>query len=63
MQALKPGGVAIVAAKSYYFGVGGSTEAFKKLAALSSKLVLEDTVLIDDGASNKREILTFRRQL
>lgn len=55
---LRPGsGVALVAAKSYYFGVGGGTAAFAKLVREDGCFACEQVAVIDDGASNKREIL------
>mmetsp|Transcript_594 Transcript_594/g.1675 ORF Transcript_594/g.1675 Transcript_594/m.1675 type:complete len:299 (+) Transcript_594:628-1524(+) len=51
--------IALVAAKRYYFGVGGSTATFMKLcddAALTCDVVKE----IMDGASNVREIIRVR---
>lgn len=58
-QALKPGsGVCLVAAKSYYFGVGGSTAAFRQQATAAG-LVVQQAAVLDDGASNKREILSL----
>jgi len=59
VKSLKPGGVAYVAAKSYYFGVGGGAVAFRRLVeeAHPVEMHVETTILIDDGVSNKREIL------
>ena len=55
---LRPGsGVALVAAKSYYFGVGGGTAAFAKLVREDGCFACEQVAVIDDGASNKREFL------
>ncbi|KAK9829233.1 hypothetical protein WJX72_004662 [[Myrmecia] bisecta] len=55
-----PHGIAYVAAKTYYFGVGGGTTAFKKLLAQEGVLEAETVATIDDGASNKREILKLK---
>lgn len=52
-----PDGVAYVAAKSYYFGVGGSTAAFKELVGKDGALGVQHRGSIDDGVSNKRELL------
>lgn len=53
---LRPGGVALVAAKSFYFGVGGSVSDFAAAAAQHTLRV--DTVAqLRDGASNVREII------
>ena len=55
---LRPGsGAALVAAKSYYFGVGGGTAAFTQLVREDGRFSCEQVAVIDDGASNKREIL------
>lgn len=50
-------GAALVAAKSYYFGVGGGTAAFTRLVREDGRFSCEQVAVIDDGASNKREIL------
>lgn len=58
-QALKPGtGTCLAAAKSYYFGVGGSTAALRQHAAAVG-LAVQQAAVLDDGASNKREILAL----
>ena len=55
---LRPGhGTALVAAKSYYFGVGGGTAAFAQLVRQDGVFSCEQLAVIDDGLSNKREIL------
>lgn len=60
---MRPGGEAYVAAKSYYFGVGGSTAAFRGLVERDGELVAVDLGSIQDGVSNKRELikLTWRQ--
>ena len=61
VQALKPPtGVAYIAAKSYYFGVGGGTSSFKKLLKNDGMLEVQTVANIDDGAGNKREILKLK---
>ncbi|BDA46890.1 Histidine protein methyltransferase 1 homolog [Coccomyxa sp. Obi] len=63
-QCLRPTtGQAWIAAKSYYFGVGGGTASFIRLVEKGSTFNVEAVDVINDGASNKREILrlTFRR--
>ena len=61
IQALKPPtGVAYIAAKSYYFGVGGGTASFKKLLKKDGMLEVTTVSTIDDGAGNKREILKLK---
>ena len=59
---MKPQGVAFVAAKVYYFGVGGSSQGFKSLAQKSGLFLVEEGVVIDDGSSNKREIFLLTRK-
>lgn len=55
---LKPDGVAYVAAKSYYFGVGGCTHDFlEQVAQALPRRTLSRVALIQDGSSNVREIL------
>lgn len=58
---LTPDGDVLVAAKSYYFGVGGSIASFKRLAEQDGRFVCPASSSIDDGKSNKREILLLRR--
>lgn len=57
---LRPGsGAALVAAKSYYFGVGGGTAAFARLVAADGCYDCATVAVLDDGLSNKREILAL----
>jgi SAM-dependent methyltransferase len=60
---LAPGGSALVAAKRYYFGIGGSTMEFADLVKREGRgewsCTLVDT--IEDGKSNIREILLLKR--
>jgi hypothetical protein len=59
-ELLKPEGVAYIAAKSYYFGVGGSTHRFAELVAKKMPgRKLTKGELIQDGQSNVREILVL----
>ena len=60
MQGLAPGGVALIAAKTYYFGVGGGTAAFVDLVNKEGGMRVATVATLDDGASNKREILELR---
>ncbi len=53
----RPDGVAYIAAKSYYFGVGGGTAAFVKLVNGEGLMRAEVVRVLDDGLSNKREII------
>lgn len=58
MQCLKnPTGVCYLSAKSFYFGVGGGIAAFKKLVESDGDMCHAEVLTIDDGRSNKREIL------
>jgi SAM-dependent methyltransferase len=64
---LHPNGTAYIAAKSYYFGVGGSVSAFIKYVQEQEEetgiaVEIARTKLIDDGVSNIREILTITRK-
>lgn len=57
---LRPAGsasVAYVAAKSYYFGVGGGTDAFSRLVAAEGRFACTTFAVLDDGLSMRREIL------
>lgn len=58
------GGVALIAAKRYYFGVGGSTTQFVQLLQEQASDELQHRVVkvIENGVSNLREIVevTFR---
>ena len=60
---LRPGaGVAYVAAKSYYFGVGGGTAAFRQLVEADGVFACRAVAVVDDGVSNKREVLELAPQ-
>ena len=59
-QLKRPNGVALIAAKSYYFGVGGSTAAFKALVDADGRFACESLRTFDDGASNRREVFAVR---
>jgi len=50
-----------VAAKSYYFGVGGGAQQFRQLATGTGKFSCEGVYAVEDGASNKREVLILQR--
>eukprot|EP00879_Flechtneria_rotunda_P022655 GHRR01023924.1.p1 GENE.GHRR01023924.1~~GHRR01023924.1.p1 ORF type:complete len:192 (+),score=42.44 GHRR01023924.1:363-938(+) len=52
-----PHGTAYVAAKSFYFGVGGSTTNFAELVKADGILECSQVWKVEDGQSNKREIL------
>lgn len=55
-----PSGVALVAAKSYYFGVGGSVAAFRSLVEADGRFSCSTVRVIENGASNRREVLAVR---
>lgn len=61
-QCLKPGGQALVAAKQYYFGVGGSVATFKEMVSKGADFDSAVVRRIDDGASNVREVLMLTRR-
>ena len=48
---------ALVAAKSYYFGVGGGARWFRETLEKNACFDVECVDTISDGASNVREIL------
>ena len=50
-------GVGLVSMKRYYFGVGGSTDAFREVAQKSFGLTVELVREYEDGASNIRDLL------
>eukprot|EP00891_Asterochloris_glomerata_P002333 jgi/Astpho2/2333/Aster-08197 len=57
-QSIKPpSGCAYIAAKMYYFGVGGGTSSFKQLLKQEGMLEAKVVAMFDDGKGNKREIL------
>ena len=59
------GGIALVAAKRYYFGTGGNVEDFiKEINAVSKgKLICEKVAILEDKQSNIREIIQVSRAL
>mmetsp|Transcript_56907 Transcript_56907/g.180061 ORF Transcript_56907/g.180061 Transcript_56907/m.180061 type:complete len:212 (-) Transcript_56907:10-645(-) len=59
-SALRPGGVALVAAKSYYFGVGGGSHTFTELVRGRGEMEIERVAEFRDGGSNVREILQMK---
>ena len=59
-QLRRPSGIALVAAKSYYFGVGGSVAAFCALVQADPRFVCQTVRTFEDGASNRREVLQVR---
>ncbi|CAK4321336.1 unnamed protein product [Aphanomyces euteiches] len=53
----KRGGVALVAAKTYYFGTGGSVHHFKQLIARDGSMSAQTVWESSDGRSTVREIV------
>lgn len=60
---LRPGGVALIAAKSYYFGCGGSVAEFKTLVGTDARFGCRTVRTFEDGASNRRECFAVDRTL
>ncbi len=54
---LKPDGVCYLSAKSFYFGVGGGVASFRNLLDRDGTFRHRSLQVIDDGRSNRREIL------
>ena len=55
-----PTGIALIAAKSYYFGVGGSVADFCALVQADERFTCESVRTFEDGQSNRREVLQVR---
>ena len=53
--------MALIAAKSYYFGVGGSVSQFKEMVATDRRFAMKTVRVVDDGASNRREVFSIVR--
>uniref|UniRef100_A0A7S4FCT4 protein-histidine N-methyltransferase n=1 Tax=Chrysotila carterae TaxID=13221 RepID=A0A7S4FCT4_CHRCT len=60
-QLRSPHGAALVAAKSYYFGVGGSVADFRAVVGADGDFECETVQIFEDGRSNRREVLLVRR--
>jgi len=56
----QPAGIAYVAAKTYYFSVGGGCRQFETVVREDDALQIDNSKLIKDGSSNVREILRLR---
>lgn len=54
-------GVALIASKRFYFGVGGGTLELTELIRQRSALSCEVLEVFEDGHSNIREIISLRR--
>lgn len=61
-ELLSADGTALIAAKSYYFGVGGSVAEFKDLVASDGQFQCRTVRVWEDGASNRRECLAVTRR-
>ncbi|KAL6782142.1 hypothetical protein ACKKBF_B10815 [Auxenochlorella protothecoides x Auxenochlorella symbiontica] len=59
--ALRSGGQALVAAKSYYFGVGGSSNAFKNAVEAKGGFSIRSLAVEGGGASIQREIIVLQK--
>lgn len=59
-QLRHPSGVALIASKSYYFGVGGSVADFCALVQADRRFTCEPVRTFEDGQSNRREVLQVR---
>mmetsp|Transcript_7065 Transcript_7065/g.12224 ORF Transcript_7065/g.12224 Transcript_7065/m.12224 type:complete len:295 (+) Transcript_7065:117-1001(+) len=53
----REGGIALVAQKSYYFGVGGSIHQFEEMVRQDGEMKIEMVQTFADGSSNVRAIL------
>lgn len=54
-------GSMLLAAKSFYFGVGGSIASFKKRVETDGRFNWQVLTRIDDGTNNVREVLFMSR--
>jgi SAM-dependent methyltransferase len=57
---MKRDGICLLAAKSFYFGVGGGVRGFQNIVELDGTLCYRSLLVIDDGKSNRREILELK---
>ncbi|GBG27603.1 Histidine protein methyltransferase 1-like [Hondaea fermentalgiana] len=55
--------VALLAAKRFYFGVGGGSESFARFCSARGQLHCERVHAVSDGRSNVRDILKISRQI
>jgi len=58
---LSENGVALIASKRFYFGVGGGTLELMELIRQRPILRCEVLEVFEDGHSNIREIISLRR--
>jgi SAM-dependent methyltransferase len=59
-QSLAADGVALIAAKRYYFGIGGGTQPLMERVSQRGKMEAQVEKVIEDGKSNIREIVSLR---
>lgn len=59
---LAPGGIALIATKRFYFGVGGGSASIEELIGQSESLGLERKYSFEDGHSNVRDIYKITRR-
>lgn len=60
MQGLKPDGLALVAAKTHYFGVGGGVQVYRDYLAKQGTFSVQTIKVFDDGRSNHREVFCMQ---
>ena len=60
LNVLTPNGRAIIAAKRFYFGVGGGVSSFVALVNQLGKAKVQVVASFEDGGSNIRDVLEFR---
>jgi SAM-dependent methyltransferase len=59
IRVLRPQGKAIIAAKRFYFGVGGGVSSFRALVDRLGKANTRIVASFEDGSSNIRDVLEF----
>ena len=57
---LKPNGIAYLATKRFYFGVGGGTLTFQNLMNEYPEFEMEIIQSFEDGKSNIRDLLVIK---
>ena len=60
-RSLYPDGIALIAAKRYYFGCGGGTIEFSEFLSSKTELKADLAEVFENGVSNTREILLVHR--
>ena len=61
-QVVAPGGIALVASKRLYFGVGGGVHEFEAVMERSGGWAITTVASFDDGHNNVRDILCLERR-